>query len=48
MSVEDYETFFKRFDELEFDEQQDKVENDQSIFYLKAINDNIREYHVPE
>lgn len=48
VSVEDYETFFKRFDELEFDEQQDKVENDQSIFYLKAINDNIREYHVPE
>lgn len=48
VSVEDYETFFKRFDELEFDEQQDKVENDQSIFYLKAINDNIREYHVPK
>ncbi|MEX2949023.1 hydroxymethylglutaryl-CoA synthase [Staphylococcus warneri] len=48
VSVEDYETFFKRFDELEFDEQQDEVENDQSIFYLKAINDNIREYHVPE
>ena len=48
VSVEDYETFFKRFDELEFDEQKDKVENDQSIFYLKAINDNIREYHVPK
>lgn len=48
VSVEDYETFFKRFDELEFDEQQDKVENDHSIFYLKAINDNIREYHVPK
>ncbi|WP_270234486.1 hydroxymethylglutaryl-CoA synthase [Staphylococcus warneri] len=48
VSVEDYETFFKRFDELEFDEQQDEVDNDQSIFYLKSINDNIREYHVPE
>ena len=47
VSVEDYETFFKRFDELEFDEQQDEVDNDQSIFYLKSINDNIREYHVP-
>ncbi len=48
VSVEEYENFFNRFDNLEFDAQQDAVDNDQSIFYLEAINDNIREYHVPK
>ncbi|MBO1198164.1 hydroxymethylglutaryl-CoA synthase [Staphylococcus simiae] len=48
VSVADYETFFNRFDNLEFDNVQDGVANDSNIFYLESVQDNIRYYHSPE
>ena len=48
VSVDAYETFFKRFDDVDFDEQQDAVHEDRHIFYLSNIENNVREYHRPE
>lgn len=48
VSVEDYESFFKRFDDLEFNHELEESDKDKDIFYLKDINDNIREYHIAE
>lgn len=48
LSVEDYETFFKRFDDLQFDSNEEQVEEDQHIFYLEDIQDDIRQYHRPQ
>lgn len=48
VSVEDYESFFKRFDDLEFNHSVENSERDKDIFYLKEINDDIREYHIAE
>lgn len=48
VSVDAYETFFKRFDDVDFDEEQDAVHEDRHIFYLSNIENNVREYHRPE
>ena len=34
VSVEDYESFFKRFDDLEFDHATEQTDDDKSIYYL--------------
>ncbi|KDE94991.1 hydroxymethylglutaryl-CoA synthase [Staphylococcus sp. TE8] len=48
VSVEEYESFFKRFDDLEFNHDIEQSDKDNDLFYLKDINDNIREYHIAE
>ncbi|PTH46221.1 hydroxymethylglutaryl-CoA synthase [Staphylococcus capitis] len=48
VSVEEYESFFKRFDDLEFNHDIEQSDKDNDLFYLKDINDDIREYHVAE
>ncbi|MCC3755976.1 hydroxymethylglutaryl-CoA synthase [Staphylococcus capitis] len=48
VSVEEYESFFKRFDELEFNHDIEQSDKDNDLFYLKDINDDIREYHIAE
>lgn len=48
VSVEDYESFFKRFDNLEFDHDTEQSNDDTSIYYLERIQDDIRQYHRPE
>ncbi|MBL7573759.1 hydroxymethylglutaryl-CoA synthase [Staphylococcus saccharolyticus] len=46
VSVDDYESFFERFDNLEFNHELEQSAEDKDIFYLKEINDNIRKYHI--
>ena len=48
VSVEEYESFFKRFDDLEFNHDREQSDKDNNLFYLKDINDDIREYHIAE
>ena len=48
ISVEDYESFFKRFDDLEFDHATEETDDDKSIYYLENIQDDIRQYHIPQ
>ena len=48
VSVKEYESFFRRFDDLSFDHEIESVENDKNIFYLENIEDDIRYYHSPE
>lgn len=48
VSVEEYESFFKRFDDLSFDHEAENIEEDKDIFYLENIEDDIRYYHTPE
>ena len=48
VSVKEYESFFRRFDDLSFDHEIENVENDKNIFYLENIEDDIRYYHSPE
>lgn len=48
ISVEEYESFFKRFDDLEFNHDIEQSDKDNNLFYLKDINDDIREYHIAE
>ena len=48
VSVEEYESFFKRFDDLEFNHDIEQSDKDNDLFYLKDINDDIREYHIAE
>lgn len=48
VSVEEYESFFKRFDDLEFNHDIEQPDKDNNLFYLKDINDDIREYHIAE
>ncbi|MCE5038842.1 hydroxymethylglutaryl-CoA synthase [Staphylococcus auricularis] len=44
VSVEEYETFFKRFDNLELDHDTDLAGAQKGIFYLDKIEDDIRYY----
>ena len=46
VSVDEYESFFERFDNLEFNHELEQSAEDKDIFYLKEINDNIRKYHI--
>lgn len=48
VSVEEYESFFKRFDDLEFNHDIEQSDKDNDLLYLKDINDDIREYHIAE
>ena len=48
VSVKEYESFFRRFDDLSFNHEIENVENDKNIFYLENIEDDIRYYHSPE
>ena len=48
VSVEEYESFFKRFDDLEFNHDIEQSDKDNDLFYLKDINDDIRKYHIAE
>lgn len=47
LSVEEYEDFFKRFDNLEFDARKEASSQKDNEFYLESISDNIRQYHRP-
>ena len=46
ISVETYETFFNRFDNLEFDHETELENEENAIFYLESINDHIRNYNT--
>lgn len=46
ISVDDYEAFFKRFDNLEFDHDVELADEKNEIFYLESINDHIRQYNT--
>ncbi|MCS5431748.1 hydroxymethylglutaryl-CoA synthase, partial [Staphylococcus aureus] len=46
ISVDTYETFFKRFDNLEFDHDVELANETKGIFYLESINDHIRNYNT--
>ncbi|PHK48895.1 hydroxymethylglutaryl-CoA synthase [Staphylococcus edaphicus] len=46
ISVETYETFFNRFDNLEFDHKTELENEQNTIFYLESINDHIRNYNT--
>lgn len=46
ISVETYESFFKRFDNLEFDHETELADEPKNIFYLESINDHIRNYNT--
>ncbi|RIP37190.1 hydroxymethylglutaryl-CoA synthase [Staphylococcus gallinarum] len=46
VSVDTYETFFKRFDNLEFDHKTELDNEQNNIFYLESINDHIRNYNT--
>ncbi|MBX5318616.1 hydroxymethylglutaryl-CoA synthase [Staphylococcus caprae] len=48
VSVEEYESFFKRFDDLDFNHEIEQSNENKDIFYLKDIQEDIREYHIPE
>lgn len=46
ISVETYESFFKRFDNLEFDHETELADEPKNFFYLESINDHIRNYNT--
>lgn len=46
LSVEEYESFFKRFDNLEFDRDTELAETPKGAFYLDYIEDHIRSYNT--
>ncbi|MDW4475495.1 hydroxymethylglutaryl-CoA synthase [Staphylococcus saprophyticus] len=46
ISVETYESFFNRFDNLEFDHATELENEKNTIFYLESINDHIRNYNT--
>lgn len=46
ISVDTYETFFKRFDNLEFDHDIELANETKGIFYLESISDHIRNYNT--
>ncbi|PWG68192.1 hydroxymethylglutaryl-CoA synthase, partial [Enterobacter mori] len=46
ISVEAYESFFNRFDALEFDHETELDNEQNTIFYLESINDHIRNYNT--
>ena len=46
LSVEEYESFFKRFDNLEFDHDTELAETPKGAFYLDHIGDHIRSYNT--
>ncbi|GAA6822770.1 hydroxymethylglutaryl-CoA synthase [Helicobacter pylori] len=46
LSVEEYEHFFNRFDNLEFDHETELTSDQHGIFYLNDINDHIRNYNT--
>ena len=41
-------SFFKRFDDLDFNHEIEQSNEDKDIYYLKDIQEDIREYHIPE
>ncbi|MCH8646375.1 hydroxymethylglutaryl-CoA synthase [Staphylococcus lugdunensis] len=48
LSIEQYEDFFNRFDQLQFDHSKEDASQQNQIFYLESISDNIRHYHTPQ
>lgn len=46
LSVADYESYFARFDNLEFNHDIELADEQDAIFYLNEINDNIRHYNT--
>lgn len=46
LSVADYESYFDRFDNLEFNHDVELANEQNAIFYLNEINDNIRHYNT--
>lgn len=46
LSVADYESYFARFDNLEFNHDIELADEQNAIFYLNEINDNIRHYNT--
>ena len=46
LSVTDYESYFNRFDNLEFNHDIELANEQNAIFYLNEINDNIRHYNT--
>lgn len=46
LSVADYESYFSRFDNLEFNHDIELADEQDAIFYLNEINDNIRHYNT--
>ena len=48
LSVEEYETFFNRFDNQEFDFERELRQDPYSKVYLHSIADHIRTYKTEE
>ncbi|MCU5745370.1 hydroxymethylglutaryl-CoA synthase [Staphylococcus sp. SQ8-PEA] len=46
LTVNEYESFFKRFDNLEFDHETELAHTIPGAFYLENINDHIRSYNT--
>ena len=46
LSVTDYESYFNRFDNLEYNHHIELANEQNAIFYLNEINDNIRHYNT--
>ena len=46
LSVEEYETFFNRFDNQEFDFERELTQDPYSKVYLYSIEDHIRTYKI--
>ena len=46
LSVEEYETFFNRFDNQEFDFERELTQDPYSKVYLYSIEDHIRTYKL--
>lgn len=46
LSVADYESYLARFDNLEFNHDIELADEQNAIFYLNEINDNIRHYNT--
>lgn len=46
LSVADYESYFARFDNLEFNHDIELADEQNATFYLNEINDNIRHYNT--
>ncbi|PTH66617.1 hydroxymethylglutaryl-CoA synthase [Staphylococcus arlettae] len=46
LSVADYESYFARFDNLEFNHDIELADEQNAIFYLNEINNNIRHYNT--
>ncbi|PTI30946.1 hydroxymethylglutaryl-CoA synthase [Mammaliicoccus vitulinus] len=48
LSIEEYETFFNRFDNQEFDLERELKQDPYSKVYLESIEDHIRTYKIEE